>query len=304
MHTNRIAVFAALSVALIGGALVACTDARTSVTPVSPAAVADRADVVTLRTADARANEDPATFRRVPAQFRWVGEEHNRLLDHARGQLAAVRKNDSAAYFRMTRDCAWVYAALGNDIDASAERGGFASHRADALRAGRAGIERLPRCQQTMLPSLSLFAAPAESLTPAPAPGSDDEISDATIAVLDALIADLNAANSPGDVDAAIARASNAAAYLPMGQSDAVYAAASLTAGSAGYWGVVYSGPNAMALFARETSNWERFKGAVMADAIGCAGFLSTIGKMPFPWQVKIAGCLITGAAASVMYAF
>jgi hypothetical protein len=298
MHTTRIALTAGLSLAVVAAALVACSRSRDAATPIDPVPVSDGVAATSGRSPDVRANEDPQTFRRIPARFRWVGEEHNRLLNRALRQLATARDNDPVAYRRMKRDCAWAFAAIGDDIEASAVRGGFASQRAEALRAGRAGVAHLPRCQGTMAPSMALFAAPFASF--AQPRGDDDEISDATIAVLSALIADLEAAATPADIDAAIARASNAAAGLPMGQSDVVWAAASLTAGSAGYWSNADMSPYAMTLFAFETSSWGRFKAVVTADAVGCAGFLTSLGRMPFPWQVKIAGCLITGAVASV----
>ncbi|MBI3567240.1 MAG: hypothetical protein HY084_03425 [Gemmatimonadetes bacterium] len=299
MHTTRLAFLGAVALAVAATA-VACSDSPRAAGPVAPAA--ERADVVTPRTPDARANDDPATFRRIPAKYRWVGEEHNRLLNLAMQKAKAAHDDDPATYQRMKSDCGWVFVSMRDNMEPSAQRGGFASRRDEAIRAARQGIANLPQCRGSALPSLALFAAPLPSASSA-ALGEYEDISDATLAAISSMVGDIAEAGSPADIDAAIARAAGVAASLPGNQGDAVYSAASLAAGSAAYWSYALPSSNLLALFAR-TSDWQRFRGAVAADAGGCAGFLTAFGRWPLPWQVKIAGCLLTGAAASAMTLF
>lgn len=303
MHTTRMAFTAAAAAALVVVAVVACSDSRTPATPVDPGSASDVVVAAPRRAADVRANEDPNTFRRIPEAHRWVGEEHNRLLDIARRQAAHTRASDPAAYRRMKGDCAWAFAVMRDNLDESAVRGGFAARKADVLRLGKEGVMRLPGCGASAA-SMALFAAPSFGVTPMQ---DDEEMSLETEAALNTLVAELYAAGSPADIDASIAHAAAAASTLPAGQSDAVYAAASLAAGSASYWSYADAsggGQELMSLFSARGSDWDRFKGAVGADAAGCAGFLTLFGKWPLPWQVKIAGCLLVGATSSVMYAF
>lgn len=300
MHITRIALTAGASVALVAAALVACSDSRTPASPVGPSPVQERAVTTSEPSAAVRANSAPGAFRRIPESYRWVGEEHNRLLDIALNQLASARTRDRAEYEKMKKDCGWAFAAVRDNLDEAAKRGGFASRRHEAERAGREGVARIPRCS-AMANSMALFA-PATRAPAVMQEGTD--LTEETLAALSMLVTELSAANSPADVDAAIAHASATAGGLPPGQSDVLFAAASLTAGSASYWASTDGRIYAMSMFSAASGSWAGFKGAVTADAAGCASFLSTVGRLPLPWQVKIAGCLITGAVSSVFAVF
>ena len=303
MHITRTALTAGTAVALAAVALVACSDSRTPASPVDPSPVQERAVSTPATSAAVRANRAPGAFRRIPESYRWVGEEHNRLLDIALNQLASARTHDRAEYERMKKDCGWAFASVRDNLDEAARRGGFASRRNEAVRSGREGVARMPRCS-AMASSMALFA-PAAVVASAPVARQDGgDMQEETLAALSSMVTEVAAANSPADIDAAIARASATASRLPAGQSDVLFAAASLTAGSAAYWETVGDGTHSMSLFAAQDDSWSGFKSVVTADAAGCASFLATVGRLPLPWQVKIAGCLITGAVSSVFAVF
>jgi len=308
MHTTRIALTLGASIAAAAVVtLVACSDTRS--TPVAPATSDLIVSAPAARSAAARANSNPSTFRRIPDKHRWVGEEHNNLLDLGVSQFVSRREHDRPGFERTRRDCDAAYDAMRAGVAQTMARSGGGVDQKRALDLARSLSERSGACRGTGK-SLSLFATPVElaaafapSSPASPPAASGDDIDDATIAALNAVADAIDAANSPAELDNAIASAGAYAAGLAPGQADFVWAVASIGAGSAGYWEAADQRIYAMRLF-QDPTDWQRFKGFIGADAKGGAACLSALSKLPIPAQGKIGICGLVAAGASLFNFF
>ncbi len=308
MNTKRFAIAGVVVAVLTAATVVACSDTRSPASPVGPAPMPDLSSIIGPRSADVVANADPTVWRRIPARSRWVGQEHNRLLNLALQKYAAVKASDPVAAQAMRRDCNWVLAVIKGHLAATAQHGGFESSQERAFLMASDIAPRTAQCRAIAQP-MALFAGVAtieraEKVATTVAPFStatfDDE--DAAINIVERMAGEITGAGSPGDIDGAIDRAVNSAG--PLESAELVYAAASVAAGSSGYWGSVGGDALAMNVMADPRSDWNRFAHFVGADVSGAAAALRAMRGLPIPWQLKGAVAALVAVGTSLFQFF
>ncbi|MCX5767752.1 MAG: hypothetical protein NTZ43_11070 [Gemmatimonadetes bacterium] len=305
MNTKRFAIVGVVVAVLTAATVVACSDTRSPASPVGPAPTPDLSSIIGPRSADVVANEDPTVWRRIPSRSRWVGQEHNRLLNLALQKYAAVKASDPVAAQAMRHDCNWVLAVIKGNLAATAQHGGFEASQERAFFMASDIAPRTAQCRAIAQP-MALFAsaATARSVAADVAPFSsatfDDEA--AAISIVERMANEIGSAGSPSDMDGAINRAVNAAGSLE--SAELVYAAASVAAGSSGYWGSVGGDALAMNVMADPRSDWNRFARFVSADAGGAAAALRAMQGLPIPWQLKGAVAALVAVGASLFQFF
>ncbi|MEI6812701.1 MAG: hypothetical protein WCL36_00820 [bacterium] len=308
MNTFRIATGVALVASATVLVVAACSD---STSPTAAARNTAGADAPTLAVAPGgrasvrRQELDPR--RRIPDEFRWIGEEHNRILRTGIQEYRRAKQGDPALERRIRQDCEWTIALVDRELAPSMPRARMKEGEGHATMRNLApAIRTAARCRGERIPALSLFTAPF-----ATAFGSTqgtDSYSAAAQAVIDRLVDRLGAATDDATVFTAIADAAAEASSMSGVDQVAVYSAASLAQGSAELWSettatggtLASEAPYAMALF-RSTAP-KTFGRFVQTDVKGCAAVLPYISKILPDWRPMAAGCLLTGVVASLAY--
>lgn len=308
MNTFRIAA----SVAVVASATVlvcaACSEPQSPMASTSaPAGSNARVVVVAPGAAASLRRLDPDPRRRIPDEFRWIGEEHNRIMRKGIEEYRRAKRNDPSLERRIRQDCEWTIALVDRELAPSMPRARMKEGEGHATMRNLApAIRTAARCRGERIPALSLFTAPF-----ATAFGStqgSESYSAAAQAVIDRLVDRVGAASDDATVFTAIADAAAEASAMTGVDQVAVYSAASLAQGSAELWSettatggtLASEAPYAMALF-RSTA-LKTFGRFVQTDVKGCVAVLPYISKVFPDWRPMAAGCLLTGVAASLAY--
>ena len=245
-----------------------------------------------------------ADRREIPAQYQWVGIEHNRFVtvaldayDHARQADDGARRNV------LRRDCGALWELMSNEVHAAARSGGFAG-REDSLVS-------LVRHAQPELDGCARLASGARSTHA----GTGRPLAEATAAVEPAfqLIAWLNtqlaSAASVSDARRMIADATEAASALRPRDAALAYSMLSLVHGSLDHWAAVQPAHElALALFPLRAAaggtaqaGWGGLLTTLSADSNGCLTGARVVdtGSGGSSWTSAAAGCLIGGGISS-----
>lgn len=312
---SRIRFYFPLAIAAVIGTTtaIACSDTKPTAVSAATPTRASTAEVVvtTAATRPAAARVDRAAVReraartrsRIPERFRWLGEEHNRLMLRGIVDYQRARSEAPDVARQMRRDCDWTLAFTRAQAPASAIAAGLAPRDVrGALEPAATLMRQSDGCRRRAMTPLTLF----ELATSAPQ-DAGAELSAQTIALLDGMLAQIDVAADEFAVYDAVDAAVAGAASLPASEAELVYAAASLTEGSAELWGsatdtggmLYQNAPAAMALFRVATA--KSFREFVIRDAKGCVATATVLVKY-VPWQGVIAGCFIGGVANSLWY--
>ena len=316
MHPFRIAA----GIAVIGSATVvvmsACSDPQPPTAVARTTAIADaRALAAPLASAPGAGasvrRPEPDPRRRIPDDYLWIGEEHNRIMRVGIQEFQRAHGTDPALALHMRQDCQWTIALVDRELAPSMRRVNLPEGRGhQTMRDVGPVIRTAARCRGERVPTLSVWKLDRVlNLGARFAPAhSSDAYSAAAQAVIDRMVDRIGAAADQGEVFTAIADAAGEAALLEGLDQVAVYSAASLAQGSAELWsettaaGGTLAGeaPYAMALFrSTATKTFGRF---VQTDVKGCVAALPYLSKITADWRPMAAGCMLTGVVASLAY--
>jgi hypothetical protein len=319
MNTLRIAARVAV-VAVVASAtllvVAACSEPQSPMASTSaPAGSNARVVVVAPGAAASLRRLDPDPRRRIPDEFRWIGEEHNRIMRKGIEEYRRAKRNDPSLERRIRQDCEWTIALVDGELARSMPRARMNEGEGHAtLRRVAPAFRTAARCRGERIPALSVFAAPfgaplVASFTAAfESTQGSEPYSAAAQAVIDRLVDRVGAASDDASVFTAIADAAAEASAMTGVDQVAVYSAASLAQGSAELWSettatggtLASEAPYAMALF--RSTTLKTFGRFVQTDLKGCVAVLPYIGKVFPDWRPMAAGCMLTGVAASLWY--
>ncbi len=289
---------------LLGVAAAACTDSPAP-PPSAPIALTTIAHTpLAAQAGQPEAGGGVAAFkvnsrRDVPAKYRWVGEEHNRLLSLITRDYDDARKRGLVTKGNRPRDCRWMWDRIRREAPETARKGGFAGLEREVTDAAEPAVLRMEVCQ-----SLDGFALLPEAAAPYSRPRGEGrvEITEAAFDVIEEARDRIGSALSMEDIDAAIGDAASEAASLKGADAEAVYAVLAVARASANYWAGAIPGPQRWSLFG-SSARWFEFTEFVSADFGGCAGALSfmRLFSAAAPMNLKIGVCALSGAVASGM---
>ena len=317
---------AAVLVAGLAGAFVACTPDEGVETPTAPAGATSSATpkidppttapaATSSRGAGAPGQAQAARARLTPAQLRanvaWVGRLHTEAMDEAtKGEtrwMRAAGGTDRAARCRAVAMLTEKYLAR-----AQREQGTLRGHgRATAVRATRMADP----CEGAGALSIMSPAALMQEYEYSPEDG--EPVTGAYESYISQIQAAVDNAYSASDAYAAVDQVLASAAGIPEPDLQVLYAQADLALSSVSYWyDYEYSGAMDQALRERygermeqqaysifggmQRSRWRVIGGA---DVIGCAAgvadkwFLGAGG--PVGWKVLAGACAIWGIGGS-----
>lgn len=303
MNTFRIAAGFAIVASATVLAVAACSDQKTPTVASAPALSLSTGNLASLRAERASLRD------RIPARFAWVGEEHNRVILKGIAEYQAAARRDPAEARRMRQGCDYTLALIEREMTTSVARSGLTAGETRRLfdrvtptsRGGAVCHAKGNRPAQ-----LSVFASPFAGMQ-----GAGDE-GDAGFAVLERLMVGLDGAQDPQAVNGAITVAANEAAGLTGFDQEVAYGGVSLALSSADLWstqtasgGTLSDGaPYAMALFRQamvphEVKTFGKF---VKADVGGCIAGGGFVGKYIKDFRPVLAGCFLSGVAASLSW--
>lgn len=253
--------------------------------------------------------DDPRIGEGLPAEARFAGVEHNRLT------LLLLRQARDPAQHALTKQSPCETIAIGLTAEAArtAARAGI-PEKAGALSALlRTFLSTHPDCGRRIArPGLDAFTDDAP-MTPSSHP--DSMLTDASLEVIDRMLARIADAQSEAEIAAALAAASATAITLGAVDAVAVQAAVAQTQGSIVLWGPGGAGWTeldvavpAQSIFraaSAAASDWSRFLGALSADGGACAGalrFLKEVGVRDY--RLLGAGCGLVAAGGTVYFAY
>lgn len=293
MNTTRLLCASSL---VLGLAAVACTDSPAPTPPSAPLAT----QAGQPEAAGSAQALNVGSRREVPAQYRWVGEEHNRLLGliekdvREAGTRGLVHRGDPS------QDCRWMWDRVRREVPETARRGGFAGHEREVTDIAEPAVMRLDVCQR--LAGVSLPSAPSGTQG-RPNGEARVEITDAAFSVIETVRNRIRSASSMADIDEAIGDAASAATSLKGADAEAVYAALSVARGSADYWARSIPAAQRWSLFRGPWSELTEFVGA---DFGSCGAVLSfmRLFSAAMPMNLKVGVCAISAAVGSGMQAF
>jgi hypothetical protein len=286
-------VFAAVAAAtFVAGALAACSDGFTS--------APRRVDTVPAVDAS----------RQIPAQYAWVGDEHNRFVSLALAQYDIARqRGDRARRDVLRRDCGALWDLMSSEVHASARRGGFAGREDALLSLVRNATLPSGGCDRLTSNALALFPGlPAEPrLVQAAAIGDGQPWE-----MIQVMLNQISVARSPTEVRRILGDAAASASAMSPRDAEVAYSVLSLVRGSFEHWSAVLPGRHtALSLFLQDTAgtvnattanlSWSGILATVSADVGGCTGGAQAVRTVDSSagWTSVAGGCLIGGGVAS-----
>ena len=290
MNTTRHTIAAALSIAV--GVLLACSDSIT----VAPRRVDTPSPV--------------GASREIPAQYAWVGDEHNRFVSMALEEYDfAGQSGDRTRRNALRRDCGALWDLMSREVHASARIGGFAGQEDALLALVRSSTLQSDGCARITERTLSLFpgsrAAPARFQAATIGQGQPWEMIAATLN-------QIAVARSPLSVRRIIGDAAAVASTLSPRDAQVAYSVLSLVRGSFEHWSIAHPARRAsLALFLQDpvepasptgdNISWGGILATVGADASGCTSAARVVRTLDSGggWTSVAAGCLIGGGVSS-----
>ncbi len=248
--------------------------------------------------------------RAVPEASRWVGDEHNRLVELAVAELDRARTGNSAAFDRMRHDCGWLVNLMKREAPRTLQRAAFQGSADQAFALAEPAMLRLPDCQSLDDRALGLSPSRAAMMIAA-TPGSVEEFTPAAFTLIDAALKGIRSARNRAELDNVITSYGAAASKLSTADAAAVHAVLSVAQGSELYWSrhqPKLVRPAQLSLFARnyDAGDWDEFVAVLGADAGACGATLRFFRYFAsaLPINAKIGLCGLGAAVGSVSYFF
>ena len=276
--------------------LTACSDASMPGSPTAPVpeAIAGAASASRLVPQD----------RTVPIASRWVGDEHNRLVALAVGEIERLRRVNAAEFASLRHDCSWLVNFVKREARPTLTRAGFDGSAERAFAAAEPSMMRTPQCAPGSSPGYNAFSSAAFVPVTKMQTGGE-EFSPAAFAAIDAALRGIARVRNRAELNAIIVNAAASARLLSPADAAAVHAVLSVAQGSATYWSTVRPKSSQLSLFATEEgSDWDEFIAILGADAGACGSTLSFMRyfSSALPLNAKIGLCGLGAAVGSVAY--
>lgn len=254
--------------------------------------------------------DDPRIGEGLPAEVRFVGVEHNRLM------LALLRQTRDPAQRLLARrsPCETIVAGLVAESPRTAASASIPD-QADRIAAiVRAVMAAHPKCTGRIVqPSVAAILGDAR-VTAEVHP--DSVLTDASFNIIDAMLLRIGSAASVADVQSALATATSAATTLRATDALAVQAAVSQSQGSLVLWGPGGDGWAELGLPMPAQSIFRGSRqqvdfvvgvaGMLAADGAGCRAALSFLRMLPIVQDPNLlmGACGIGAAAGTALYGY